>query len=82
MPNPTLDIIDVMVIIRRDNLKYGFYERRAEIARMSASSLARAGTTASRDHAFTDIDANLSLDLSIKGHQMGRPDDVIGIGGR
>jgi hypothetical protein len=30
MPNPTLDIIDVMVIIRRDNLKYGFYERRAE----------------------------------------------------
>jgi hypothetical protein len=34
---------------------------------MSASSLARAETTASRDHAFTDIDANLSLDLSIKG---------------
>ncbi len=38
-----------------------------KIARMSASSLARAETTASRDHAFTDIDANLSLDLSIKG---------------
>ena len=31
--------------------------------------------------AFTDIDATLSLGLSIKGTKWGRPDDVIGIGG-
>ena len=31
--------------------------------------------------AFTDIDASLSLGLSIKGTKWGRPDDVIGIGG-
>jgi high affinity Mn2+ porin len=31
--------------------------------------------------AFTDIDASLSLGLSIKGAKWGRPDDVIGIGG-
>ena len=31
--------------------------------------------------AFTDIDASLSLGLSIKGGKWGRPDDVIGIGG-
>jgi high affinity Mn2+ porin len=31
--------------------------------------------------AFTDIDASLSLGLSIKGVKWGRPDDVIGIGG-
>jgi high affinity Mn2+ porin len=31
--------------------------------------------------AFTDIDASLSLGLSIKGVRWGRPDDVIGIGG-
>ena len=31
--------------------------------------------------AFTDIDASLSLGVSIKGTKWGRPDDVIGIGG-
>jgi high affinity Mn2+ porin len=31
--------------------------------------------------AFTDIDASLSMGLSIKGSKWGRPDDVIGIGG-
>jgi high affinity Mn2+ porin len=31
--------------------------------------------------AFTDIDASLSLGVSIKGTRWGRPDDVIGIGG-
>jgi high affinity Mn2+ porin len=31
--------------------------------------------------AFTDIDASLSLGLSIKGAKWGRPDDVIGVGG-
>ncbi len=31
--------------------------------------------------AFTDIDASLSLGLSLKGAKWGRPDDVIGIGG-
>jgi high affinity Mn2+ porin len=31
--------------------------------------------------AFTDIDASLSLGISIKGAKWGRPDDVIGIGG-
>jgi high affinity Mn2+ porin len=31
--------------------------------------------------AFTDIDASLSLGLSIKGAKWSRPDDVIGIGG-
>ena len=31
--------------------------------------------------AFTDIDASLSLGVSIKGAKWGRPDDVIGIGG-
>jgi high affinity Mn2+ porin len=31
--------------------------------------------------AFTDIDASVSLGLSIKGTKWGRPDDVIGIGG-
>jgi high affinity Mn2+ porin len=31
--------------------------------------------------AFADIDASLSLGLSIKGAKWGRPDDVIGIGG-
>src|SRR5262249_24462138 len=31
--------------------------------------------------AFTDIDATLSLGVSIKGGKWGRPDDVIGIGG-
>jgi high affinity Mn2+ porin len=31
--------------------------------------------------AFTDIDASLSLGLSLKGAKWGRPDDVIGVGG-
>jgi high affinity Mn2+ porin len=31
--------------------------------------------------AFTDIDASLSLGVSIKGTRWGRPDDVIGLGG-
>jgi high affinity Mn2+ porin len=31
--------------------------------------------------AFTDIDASLSMGLSIKGAKWGRPDDVIGLGG-
>jgi high affinity Mn2+ porin len=31
--------------------------------------------------AFADIDASLSLGLSIKGAKWGRPDDVIGVGG-
>jgi high affinity Mn2+ porin len=31
--------------------------------------------------AFTDIDASLSLGVSMKGAKWGRPDDVIGIGG-
>jgi len=31
--------------------------------------------------AFTDIDASLSLGLSLKGAKWARPDDVIGIGG-
>src|SRR5262249_46799034 len=32
--------------------------------------------------AFTDIDASLAMGASIKGTRWGRPDDVIGIGGR
>jgi hypothetical protein len=45
--DPTLDINDVMVGIRRDNLKYGFYANAEQQSpRTSASSLARAGTTA------------------------------------
>jgi high affinity Mn2+ porin len=31
--------------------------------------------------AFTDIDASLSLGVSLKGTKWGRPDDVIGLGG-
>jgi high affinity Mn2+ porin len=31
--------------------------------------------------AFTDIDASLSLGVSVKGTKWGRPDDVIGLGG-
>lgn len=81
--DPTLDINDVMVGIRRDNLKYGFYVNAEQQLMKDVGLFARASWNDGRNEilSFTDIDRSVSGGLSIKGSHWGRPGDTIGIGG-
>jgi high affinity Mn2+ porin len=81
--DPALDINDVMVGIRRDNLKYGFYVNAEQQLLRDVGLFARASWNDGQNEilSFTDIDRGLSGGLSIKGSYWGRPSDTIGVGG-
>jgi high affinity Mn2+ porin len=79
----TLDINDVMVGIRRDNLKYGFYLNAEQQIAKDVGVFARASWNDGRNEilSFTDIDRSVSAGLSVKGSYWGRPTDTFGFGG-
>jgi high affinity Mn2+ porin len=81
--DPTLDINDVMVGIRRDNLKYGFYANAEQQIAKDVGIFARASWNDGQNEilSFRDIDRSLSGGVSIKGSYWGRPSDTIGVGG-
>jgi high affinity Mn2+ porin len=81
--DPTLDINDVMVGIRRENLKYGFYLNAEQQLMNDVGLFARASWNDGRNEilSFTDIDRSVSGGLSVKGSYWGRPSDTIGVGG-
>jgi high affinity Mn2+ porin len=81
--DPTLDINNVMMAIRHDNLKYGFYANAEQKIAKDVGLFARASWNDGQNEilSFTDIDRSLSGGLSIKGSYWGRPNDTIGVGG-
>ena len=81
--DPTLDINDVMVSIRRENLKYGFYANAEQQIATDVGIFARASWNDGQNEilSFTDIDRSISGGLSIRGSYWGRPSDTIGVGG-
>ena len=81
--DPALDINSVMVGIRRDNLKYGFYLNAEQQLMKDVGLFARASWNDGQNEilSFTDIDRSLSGGLSIKGSYWGRPADTVGLGG-
>ena len=81
--DPTLDINDVIVGIRRDNLKYGFYVNAEQQIVRDVGVFARASWNDGRSEilSFTDVDRSVSAGLSVKGSYWGRPSDTFGIGG-
>lgn len=79
--NPAIDL-DIAQT-RKGRIKYGYI---VSLEQALTDDLGLFGRWSWNDGkteimAFTDIDASLSLGLSIKGAKWGRPDDVIGIGG-
>jgi high affinity Mn2+ porin len=79
--NPALNL-DIAQT-RRGRIKYGYV---VNLEQAIADDLGLFGRWSWNDGkteimAFTDIDASLSMGVSIKGAKWGRPDDVIGIGG-
>jgi high affinity Mn2+ porin len=81
--DPTLDINNVTMNIRHDNLKYGFYANAEQQIARDIGLFARASWNDGQNEilSFTDIDRSLSGGLSIKGSYWGRPSDTIGVGG-
>jgi high affinity Mn2+ porin len=81
--DPMLDINDVIVGIRRENLKYGFYLNAEQQLMQDVGLFARASWNDGQNEilSFTDVDRSLSGGLSIKGSYWGRPSDTIGLGG-
>jgi high affinity Mn2+ porin len=81
--DPLLDINTVMVSIRQDNLKYGFYLNLEQQIVKDVGLFARASWNDGQNEilSFTDIDRSVSGGLSIKGSFWGRPNDTIGVGG-
>jgi high affinity Mn2+ porin len=81
--DPMLDINDVIVGIRRDNLKYGFYANAEQQLAKDVGIFARASWNDGQNEilSFTDIDRSLSGGVSIKGSFWGRPEDTVGVGG-
>ena len=81
--DPTLDINDVIVGIRRENTKYGFYVNAEQQIIRDVGVFARASWNDGRSEilSFTDVDRSVSAGLSVKGSYWGRPSDTIGIGG-
>jgi high affinity Mn2+ porin len=81
--DPMLDINNVMVGIRRENLKYGFYLNAEQQLMQDVGLFARASWNDGQNEilSFTDVDRSLSGGLSIKGSYWGRPSDTIGLGG-
>ncbi len=68
---------------RQTRLKYGYYLNLQQELSDDIGAFARWSWNDGKNEimSFTDIDASLSLGLSIKGRSWGRPDDKIGIGG-
>ncbi|WP_291863891.1 carbohydrate porin [Bradyrhizobium sp.] len=79
--NPALDL-DIAQT-RRGRIKYGYVVSLEQALTDEVGLFGRWSWNDGKTEimAFTDIDASLSLGLSIKGAKWGRPDDVIGIGG-
>jgi high affinity Mn2+ porin len=79
--NPALDL-DIAQT-RRGRIKYGYIFSLEQALTDQVGLFGRWSWNDGKTEimAFTDIDASLSLGLSIKGAKWGRPDDVIGIGG-
>ena len=68
---------------RRGRIKYGYVINLEQALSDEVGLFARWSWNDGKTEimAFTDIDASLSLGLSLKGAKWARPDDVIGIGG-
>src|SRR5438445_947559 len=68
---------------RRGRVKYGYVINLEQALSDEVGLFARWSWNDGKTEimAFTDIDASLSLGLSLKGAKWARPDDVIGIGG-
>jgi high affinity Mn2+ porin len=81
--DPALDINDVMVNIRRVNLKYGFYVNAEQQVATDIGMFGRFSWNDGQNEilSFTDIDRSLSAGVSIKGSHWGRASDTIGLGG-
>ena len=67
--DPMLDINDVIVSIRRDNLKYGFYANAEQQIATDVGIFARASWNDGQNEilSFTDVDRSISGGLSVKG---------------
>jgi Carbohydrate-selective porin len=81
LDNPAFDL-DIAQT-RRGRIKYGYVINLEQALSDQVGLFARWSWNDGKTEimAFTDIDASLSLGLSLKGAKWGRPDDVIGIGG-
>ncbi|MDB5584213.1 MAG: rane protein [Bradyrhizobium sp.] len=79
--NPAFDL-DIAQT-RRGRIKYGYVVSLEQALTDEVGLFGRWSWNDGKTEimAFTDIDASLSMGLSIKGAKWGRPDDVIGIGG-
>ena len=79
--NPALNL-DI-ALTRRGRIKYGYVVNLEQAITDDIGLFGRWSWNDGKTEimAFTDIDASLSLGISIKGTKWGRPDDVIGIGG-
>lgn len=82
-PNGTLTANDTIVQTRQGRIKYGFYVNFDQELSDHVGLFGRFSWNDGRSeiNAFSDIDASLSLGLSIKGTSWGRPSDRVGIAG-
>jgi high affinity Mn2+ porin len=82
-PDLGLNANDTIPWTRQGRTKYGFYLNFDQELSDSVGLFGRFSWNDGRTEimSFTDIDASLSLGLSIKGTLWGRPDDRIGIAG-
>ena len=81
LDNPALNL-DI-ALTRTGRIKYGYVVNLEQAVTDDIGLFGRWSWNDGKTEimAFTDIDASLSLGVSIKGTKWGRPDDVIGIGG-
>jgi high affinity Mn2+ porin len=81
LDNPAFDL-DIAQT-RRGRIKYGYVINLEQALSDEVGLFGRWSWNDGKTEimAFTDIDASLSLGLSLKGATWGRPDDAIGIGG-
>jgi high affinity Mn2+ porin len=79
--NPTININDIMMNIRRQRPKYGFYANVEQAVSKDVGVFARASWNDGSNEilSFTDIDRSVSGGVSIKGSSWDRPDDKVGI---
>jgi high affinity Mn2+ porin len=82
-PDLGLNANDTIPWTRRGRTKYGFYLNFDQEISDSVGLFGRFSWNDGLNEimSFTDIDASLSLGLSIKGKPWGRPDDTVGIAG-
>jgi high affinity Mn2+ porin len=81
--SPGLDPTDAIVQTRRGRTKYGYYLNFEQAVADDVGIFGRWSWNDGKNEiaAFTDIDASLSLGVSINGRSWGRPDDKIGLAG-